>query len=209
MVSPWYTEHNPDVLNTHYTGCVQYWTIKAELLKSPSVWVKFSLGPVYTNTFSSKTISISMKTQRLYCIYASFSHCFHVVLFGDCFCWFHGSSFKGYSIVFPAPWLAKVELSQKSNGMWFLRHFFAPYLFHRSENNRRDKLRSKFWREKMFRKPHWSCWHDSRSMEPTIFKRYRFQSFSYRCKVKTQRNVCSFDENDMKTHSCRRGLRLF
>ena len=27
-------------------------------------------------------------------------------------------------------------------------------LFHRSRNNRRDKLRSKFWREKMFRKPH-------------------------------------------------------
>ena len=38
--------------------------------------------------------------------------------------------------------------------MWFFRHFFAPYLFHRSRNNRRDKLRSKFWREKMFRKPH-------------------------------------------------------
>ena len=34
-------------------------------------------------------------------------------------CWFHGSSFKGFSIVFPAPWLAKVESSQKSNGMWF------------------------------------------------------------------------------------------
>ena len=32
--------------------------------------------------------------------------------------------------------------------------FFAPYLFHRSRNYRRDKLRSKFWREKMFRKPH-------------------------------------------------------
>ena len=25
------------------------------------------------------------------------------------------------------------------------RHFFATYLFHRSKNNRRDKLRSKFW----------------------------------------------------------------
>ena len=55
---------------------------------------------------------------------------------------------------FPVPWLAQVESSQKSNGMWFSRHFFAPYLFHRSRNNRRDKLRSKFWREKMFRKPH-------------------------------------------------------
>ena len=48
---------------------------------------------------------------------------------------------------------AKVESSQKLNGHFF-RHFFAPYLFHRSRNNRRDKLRSKFWREKMLRKPH-------------------------------------------------------
>ena len=55
---------------------------------------------------------------------------------------------------FPAPWLAKVELSQKSNGMWFFSHFFAPCVFHCSRNYRRDKLRSKFWREKMFRKPH-------------------------------------------------------
>ena len=31
--------------------------------------------------------------------------------------------------------------------------FFRAILFHRSRNNRRDKLRSKFWREKMFRKP--------------------------------------------------------
>ena len=67
-------------------------------------------------------------------------------------CWFHESSFKGFSIAFPAPWLAKVESSEKSNGMWFFRHFFAPYLFHRSRNNRLDKQRSKFWHEKLFRK---------------------------------------------------------
>ena len=42
----------------------------------------------------------------------------------------------------------KVESSQKSNGMWFFRHSFGPYLFHCSRNNRGDKLRSKFWREK-------------------------------------------------------------
>ena len=30
-------------------------------------------------------------------------------------CWFHGSSFKGVSIVFPVFLLAKVESSQKSN----------------------------------------------------------------------------------------------
>ena len=69
-------------------------------------------------------------------------------------CWFHGSSFKGFSIVFPALWLVKVESSQKSNGMWSFRHFFAPYWFHHSRNNGRDKLRTKFCREKMFTKPH-------------------------------------------------------
>ena len=83
-------------------------------------------------------------------IFFAFSQC------SACYyhCWFHGSSFKGFSIVFPAPWLAEVESSQKTNGMWFFKHFFAPYLFHRSRNNRFDKLRSKFWREKMFRKPY-------------------------------------------------------
>ena len=69
-------------------------------------------------------------------------------------CFTCGSSFEGFSIVFPAPWLAKVESSQKSNGMWFFRHFFAPHMFHCNRNNRRDKPRSKFWLEKMFRKPH-------------------------------------------------------
>ena len=29
-----------------------------------------------------------------------------------------------------------------------------------------------------------------------------FLLFSSRCKVKTQRKVCGFDENDMKTYSC-------
>ena len=82
-------------------------------------------------------------------------------------CWFHRSSFYGFSIVFPAPWLAKVESSQKSNGMWFFRHFFAPYLFHRSRNNRRDKLRSKFWREKCSEN-HISSWWDVAPLEPSM-----------------------------------------
>ena len=42
----------------------------------------------------------------------------------------------------------------------------------------------------------------------TVFKSYRFWSFSCRCKVKTQRKVYGFDENDMKTCSFKRGLRL-
>ena len=69
-------------------------------------------------------------------------------------CWFDGSSFKGFSIVFPAPWLAKSWIISKVEWNVVFQTFFAPYLFHRSRNNRRDKLRSKFWRENMFRKPH-------------------------------------------------------
>ena len=30
-----------------------------------------------------------------------------------------------------------------------------------------------------------------------------FDCFRVRCKVKTHRKVCGFDENDMKTYSCR------
>ena len=48
----------------------------------------------------------------------------------------------------------------------------------------------------------------------TIFKSYRFQLkrssflivFMKMQTVKTQRKVCCFDENDMKTYSCRRGF---
>ena len=40
----------------------------------------------------------------------------------------------------------------------------------------------------------------------TVFKSYRFQSFSCRYKVEMQKKVCGFDENDMKTYSCRQGL---
>ena len=41
----------------------------------------------------------------------------------------------------------------------------------------------------------------------TVFKSYRFESCSYRCKVKKPKKVCGFDEKGMKTYSCRRGLR--
>ena len=41
----------------------------------------------------------------------------------------------------------------------------------------------------------------------TILKSYRFQAFSCRCKVKKQRKVCGFDNNDMKASSCWRGPR--
>ena len=44
------------------------------------------------------------------------------------FCWFCGSSFKGFFNCFPIFWLAKVKSSQKSDRTWFLWTFFAPYL---------------------------------------------------------------------------------
>ena len=37
---------------------------------------------------------------------------------------------------------------------------------------------------------------------------HRFWSSSCRSKVKTQRKACGFNENDMKTYSCRRGLKI-
>ena len=46
----------------------------------------------------------------------------HKAMFG----WFHGSSFKGFSILFPdfpVFWLAKLESSQKSNRTWLFGHF--------------------------------------------------------------------------------------
>ena len=44
-----------------------------------------ALGPVYMNAFSSKTISVSMKKQRLHCIYTLFSYRFYIVRFGNRF----------------------------------------------------------------------------------------------------------------------------
>ena len=84
-------------------------------------------------------------------------------------CWFDGSSFKGFSIVFPAPWLAKVESSQKSKGMWFFRHFFVPSLFDRSRNKIGVTNNPAGFGAKKCSENHiWRCWDDSRSMEPTI-----------------------------------------
>ena len=61
---------------------------------------------------------------------------------------------KVFLLFFLLPDWLKLNHLKTSNGMWFFRHFFAPYLFERSRNNRRYKQPSKFWREKMFRKPH-------------------------------------------------------
>ena len=51
-------------------------------------------------------------------------------------------------MVIPALSLAKVESSQKSNGMWFFRHFFAPFLFHHSKTNRLDNYAASFGAKK-------------------------------------------------------------
>ena len=59
--------------------------------------------------------------------------------------------FKGFSIVFPVPRLAKVELSQKSNGMWFFRHFICSTV---AETIGVTNYAASFGAKKMFRKPH-------------------------------------------------------
>ena len=83
-------------------------------------------------------------------------------------CWFHGSSFKGYSIVFPAPWLAKVKLSQKSNRMWFSDIFSRHFCSTVAKTIGVTNYAASFGAKKCSENHIWSCWDDSRSMEPTI-----------------------------------------
>ena len=84
-------------------------------------------------------------------------------------CWFHGSSFKGFSIVFPAPWLAKVESSQKSNGMWFFRHFLRHFCSTVAETIGVTINPASFGAKKCSENHIWSYWDDSWSMEPTKY----------------------------------------
>ena len=60
---------------------------------------------------------------------------------------------KVFLLFFLLPdWLKLNHLEVEWNVVF--RPFFEPYLFDRSRNNRRYKQPSKFWREKIFRKPH-------------------------------------------------------
>ena len=68
-------------------------------------------------------------------------------------CWFHGSSFKGFSIVFPAPRLAEVESSQKSNGIYVFRHFSRHSCSTIAESIGLTNYAASFDAKKMFRKP--------------------------------------------------------
>ena len=83
-------------------------------------------------------------------------------------CWFHGNSFKGFSFVFSAPWLAKVESSQKWNGMWFSdivsRHTCSTV----AETIGVTKYTENFGTKKCSENSVWSCWDDAQSVEPTI-----------------------------------------
>ena len=83
-------------------------------------------------------------------------------------CWFYGSSFKGLSIVFLALWLAKVESSQKSNGMWFLDIFWRHICSTVAETIGVTNYAASFGMKKCSENHIWSCWDDSRCMEPTI-----------------------------------------
>ena len=61
---------------------------------------------------------------------------------------------KAFLLFFLLPDWPKLNHFKSRMECGFSGIFFAPYLLHNSRNNRRFKLRSKFWREKMFRKPH-------------------------------------------------------
>ena len=68
-------------------------------------------------------------------------------------CWFHGSSFKGFSIVFPVFWLAKFESSQKSNRMWFFGDLLHHICSALTETIWVTNYATSFGAKKMFRKP--------------------------------------------------------
>ena len=73
-----------------------------------------ALGPVYMNAFSSKTISVSVKKQRLHCIYTLFSYRFYIVRFGDRF-----SKVTVFSHVrVDAKWKRKEKFAVSTKTIW-------------------------------------------------------------------------------------------
>ena len=82
-------------------------------------------------------------------------------------CWFQGSSFKGFSIVFPVFWLAKVESSQKSNRTWVFGHFSRYICSAVTETMWVTNYPTSFGPKKCSENQVRSCWDDSCSVEPT------------------------------------------
>ena len=89
----------------------------------------------------------------------------------------------GFSIVFLLPDWLKLNHLKSPMECAFSDIFFAPYFFHRSRHNRRDKLRSMFWREKNFQKATFEAdeimlgpWNQQYSAEEKLVRRNDFLS---------------------------------
>ena len=86
------------------------------------------------------------------------------------YCWFHGSSFKGFSIVFPIFWLAKVE----SNVV--ILDIFSPHICSSvTETIQVTSCATSFGAKKCSENQVRSCWDNSWSVKPKliIFKSLR------------------------------------
>ena len=83
-------------------------------------------------------------------------------------CWFHGGSFKGFSIVFLLPdWLKLNHLKSRMECDFsdiLSRHFCSTV----AETIGLTNYAARFGAKKCSENHIWSCWDDSRSMEPTI-----------------------------------------
>ena len=75
---------------------------------------------------------------------------------------------KAFVLFFSAPWLAKVESSQKSNGMWipdiFSRHICSTV----AETIGVTNYAASFGAKKCSENHIWRNWDDARSVEPPM-----------------------------------------
>ena len=116
------------------------------------------------------------------------------------YCWFHGSSFKGFSIVFLLPdWLKLNHLKSRMECGFsdiFSRHFCSTV----AETIGVTINQASFGPKKCSENHIWSCWDDSWSMEPTnrwfsfwghdLFKVFNMGSlFQQRCQIEKSKFI--------------------
>ena len=93
---------------------------------------------------------------------------YHILNLNFDYCWFHGSSFKGFSIVFPVFWLAKSNHLKSRIERVFFGHFSRHICSAVTETIRVTNYATSFGAKKYSDNQVWSCWEDSWSVEPTI-----------------------------------------
>ena len=110
-----------------------------------------------------------------------------LVLFIRKICWFHGSSFKGFSIVFLLPdWLKLNHLKswmERGFSDIFSRHICSTVAETMGVTNNPASFGAKKCSENHI----WSCWDDSWSMEPTKTRVKNFGFIRERSKLSTQK----------------------